>query len=828
MIRGKFIISIIITVLFTVSAVLPLKAQPGNRQQNTSGSGIIIGTVKDSKTREGIEYANVVLYRSKDSSMVNGTVTDKKGHYRFEKLTNGSYYLKVNFIGFKLFVSQTLEITPEIAVKDAGEVQLSPTSTNLEGVEISAQKEQMEFNLDKKVINVDKNAVLAGGTAIDIMQTIPSVNVDVEGTVSLRGSSNVTILIDGRPSGFTSLDQIPASMIDRVEIVTNPSARYDPEGMSGIINIVLKKKKEPGYNGMASFNIGTLDKYNGSINLNYRYNRINIFGSYDLRYFRMKGFTDNYRESWYGDTVSVLEQNTDFRRRGGFHNAKAGIDYFINDFHTLSLTGSYSNRNFITFDRFENSSFDGADMLSDYYERYNDGNTGGDGYDVALNYKKTFEQKNREWTIDAYYQRGNRGNTYLMTEQAFFTDLTPYGSESRQNSNTDNISQDAAFQTDYVHPVGKGRIETGYKWTWNNSDQDYRMDIYNPDALVWVTDDAVSNHFIYDRQIHSAYLIYSNSIRKFQYQAGIRLEEMLATADQKTIGEVYKTDRFDIFPSVHLKYQFSDAHSVMMSYSRRVNRPRTSNLNPFTDYSDPFNLSTGNPYLKPEYIDAGEAGYDFSKKGTNITTTVFYRHVGGIISRIMTIDSTGVSRSVFENLSSSDSYGLELIYAQKLFKWWKFNLNGSLFHLAYSGDNVSDEARSSTSWNAKFNSSWTPMKDFDIQFTFNYTSPVVTASGGGERFFMSGGSQGRTRENYWADLGLKKDFLKGTLGVSLRVSDIFKTIRFDMESFGDNYYSYTERRRESRVIYLGVSYKINGGIRSKNKKPIINNDDIEF
>ncbi len=823
----KYCKSFCILLLFFVTINPRLVAQQAAGGGSSSQpQGIILGSVTDKKTGHPVEYANVVLYRVKDSALVTGVVTDSKGIFRLEKIQFGNFYVKVNFIGYKVAELGDIQLRPETPIKNLGEILLEVTSTRLEGATITAEREQMEYNLDKKVVNVDKNLSLAGGSAIEVMQTIPSVTVDVEGNVSLRGSSNVTILVDGRPSNFTSLDQLPASMIERVEVVTNPSARYDPDGMSGIINIVLKKKKEPGYNGMISLNAGTGDKYMGSLNLNYRYNKINVFTNYDLRYFSMKGSSENHRESWFNDTSSFLDQFNTSRNRGKFHNIKAGVDYFINDFNTLSVSGSYHFRAMRSSNVYKNAGLDWQEVMTNYYERVSDGINSSDGYEAAVNYKKTFEQKGREWTIDASYEKHDNESGQDMRLQYYDMNYVGIDETEYQESSTINDNYELQFRTDYVHPLGKGRIEAGYKFDYNSNDQDYL--ISELDAMNnWVVDENTSNQFIYQEQIHAAYAIYSNSIKKFKYQAGLRLEESFSAGNQVTQNMKFTKARFGWFPTVHLKYEFNDHHDMQLSYSRRVRRPRLWNLNPFTNYSDPMNLSTGNPYLDPEYTNSLELGYDFAREGTNINTSLFYRQTTGIMSRVTTLDSTGVSHTTWENLNNGTSYGLELVFGQKLFKWWKINASGSFFHQQFEGDQVNEQARSSNSWTGKVNSAFTPMKGFDIQLSFFYNSPVVSASGASDRFFSGGGGAGKMAENYWADLGMRKDFLKGALSLSLRVQDLFKTQKYNSWSWGDNYETTTQRYRESRVLFLGLTYKINGGV--KNKRRVDNGDEeMEF
>jgi len=787
----------------------------GHNGQSQPPQGILTGSITDKKTGIPIEYANVVLYKTKDSTMINGVITDKKGNFRIEKVPFGNFYIKVNFIGYKSGIVSSIMIKPDAPIKNLGDIFLETSSTMIEGATITGEKDQMEYNLDKKVVNVDKNLSLAGGSAIDVMQTIPSVTVDVEGTVSLRGSSNVTILVDGRPSGFTSLDQLPASMIERVEIVTNPSARYDPDGMSGIINIVLKKKKEPGYNGLVSLNLGTHDKYMGSINLNYRYNKINVFANYDVRYFSMNGNSTNNRESWFNDTSSFLDQYNRTRNHGKFHNLKGGVDYFINDFNTLSISGSYHTRAFESDNLYKNTSTDYTHALTDYYERKSDGKNASTGYEINMNYKKTFEKKGREWTIDGAFEKHDNESGQDMELQPYDLNMMRIDQSEFQKSLTLNDNYEGQFRTDYVHPIAKGRLETGYKFDFDHNNQDYTLSDLDSLQSSWILDSNTSNQFIYNEQIHAAYLIYSNSIKKFQYQAGIRIEESFANGNQVTQNEKFSRARFGWFPSVHLKYEFNKTHALQLSYSRRVRRPGVRQLNPFTNYSDPLNLSTGNPYLEPEYTNSGEFGYDFNYKGTSITTSVFYRQTTGMMSRITTLDTNGISHSTYENLSNGTSYGVELVFAQKLFKWWKINTSGSYFRQQYEGDNVSTMASSSYSWTSKINSTWSPMKGFDIQTSFYYNSPVVSASGAGDHFFSGSSGQGKMAENYWADLGIKKDFLKGALSLSFRVADVFKTQKYNSWSWGENYTTTTERNRDSRVVFLGLTYKINGGVKKK-------------
>jgi outer membrane receptor protein involved in Fe transport len=810
--------------LFLSLLIFSLSSTAQNKTQNNtdiSPMGEIHGVVIDKKTRVAIEYANVIVYKIKDSSMVTGALTNGKGKFLIEKLSPGRYFVKVNFIGFGLKTIPDLMVKPPDNLSlNLGTIELETTATNLDVVTISGEKDQIEYNLDKRVINVDKNILSAGGTALDVMQTIPSVNVDIDGTVSLRGSSNVTIFVDGRPSGLTSLDQMPAAMIDKVEIITNPSARYDPDGMSGIINIVTKRKKEPGYNGQISGNASTNGQYSGSLNLGYNRKKFNLFANVDLRRNRFKSTSDTYRELFVNDTTTYFDQYNNSIRKGLYGNFKAGADFFINSKNTLSFYGVYNFRRGKPNDTTSYKNFDYNNVLTDFYKKGNTGKSINDGFEINIDYKKTFKNKGQELTANLFYSNSGGNSNSDLNTLWFNPDMTSIDS-TLQNQNTVSENKNISYngQIDYVHPFGKwGRIETGYKGNYKINENDYLLNNLVTD--IWQKDTLSSNDFKYQEQIHSAYFIYAAGIKKFKFQLGLRAEQVLTISEQKTTQLTFKHNYFNIFPTVHLKYEFTEHNALQISYSRRVHRPRSNSLNPFIDYTDPMNISSGNPYLEPEFTNSFELGHLIDFKSTSINTTLFYRETENMITRVVEIDSLGVSRSTYSNLDKGSSFGIELIVSQGIFKWWKMNGNFSYFGVKFYGSsNTLDFNDVNTSWTAKVNSSMTFWKSFDVQLSFNYRSSIFTAQNSGGYFGGSGGgSQGKQKANYFFDIGLKKDFFKNKLTLSLRLSDIFNTNTYSLDTQGSNYFSQVNRKRETRVLFFGASYKINGGIKQKKKR----------
>lgn len=773
-------------------------------------TGTVKGNVIDALDGLPVEYANIVIYRQRDSSLVTGGITNEKGEFEIQKVPMGRYYGEVKFIGYNTTKIDAFGVGPRQPEVVLASLSLRPASEALDAVTVTGEKKMLTHNLDKKVFNVDKDINAEGGTALDIMQNIPAVEVDMEGNVSLRGSQNVTILIDGRPSTYSSIEEIPASIIESVEIITNPSARYDPDGLSGIINIVTKKKREPGYHGMVMLNAGTGDKYSGTINFNYRQNKLNLFTNISFRQFRMKGETNSDRITSFNENQSFLFQDQDFIRKGQFMNFKGGADYFFNKSNTLTFSGGFNTHGFNTTDFTQTSMFIPAGTPADSYSRSNLGSNGFQSFDFALNYKLNGNQQGREFTTDAFFT-SNWGDFGSDMVQKWDQTLYPGRVDLLEQTESDFLGNTLTLQTDLVQPIGNGgRLETGLKGMMRKQDNDYifsRLDAGN----AWVPDALRSNHFVYNEQQYSAYAIYSNTFAdgKFSYQGGLRAEQAFTSADQKaTADEPIKRDFLNFFPSAHIKWDINQKNSAQVAYSRRVSRPNTRLLNPFIDYSDPLNLSTGNPMLNPEFTNSMELSYYFNLPKTKISATAFHRRTTDIISRYVEVDSDGVAMSTFRNIDKSDNLGLEGVVSQTITPWWRVNANASYFSTKLYSDFLDQRSSEGNSWSARATSTWNIGKNLEVQLNGNYRSPSVSV-GGAMRFWQSGGGQGRTEEMYWFDLGMRLNVLNRKGTVTLRVSDILNTMVFRSETWGPNFTSNIQRTRESRVVFVGFSYRIN-------------------
>jgi outer membrane receptor protein involved in Fe transport len=802
--------------VLTLLALSQFFLQPVNAQDRRQGaggsgqgdmsnfSGTVRGRVIDASSGVPVEYANIVFYRLRDSSLVTGGVTDLKGDFELQKVPGGRYYVEVMFIGYQKLRIDNVMVTPRQPEVAMGEIKLASTSENLEAVVVTGDKKMIQHNLDKKVYNVGKDVTAEGGTALEIMQNIPSVEVDMEGNVSLRGSQNVTILVDGRPSTFSSIEEIPANIIESVEVVTNPSARYDPDGLSGLINIVLKKKRDPGYHGMAMINAGTGDKYNASLNFNYRQNKFNLFTNISYRQFRMTGstFTDNVFSNTLNNTYNSQDQN--FRREGKFVSIRGGSDYFINSSNTITLSGGFNTRDFDLWDFAQTDNFSELVPTPTSFFRLNDSDNGFSSFDISLNYKKNGKKQGQELTADAFYNR-NVGSFGSNMNQWWVDNLSP---EQFEKTNSDIFGNTITVQTDLIQPIGNGgRIEGGVKGVMRKQDIDYVFSFLNGD---WQNDATRSNRFIYNEQLLSAYAIYSNTLGKFSYQGGIRAEQAFTEGEQVVNNTKTPREFFNLFPSAHIKWDINSKNSTQIAYSKRVSRPNSRVLNPFVNYSDPKNLSMGNPLLNPEFTNSLELSYFYNLPKTKFSATAYYRNTTDIISRYVDrVNNSDTLISTYLNINKSQNIGLEGVLTQNITNWWKINGSAGYFATELDAPDLQEAARKGTSWNAKATSTWNIGRSLEVQLNGNYRSPMISAGGTGMRFWESGGGQGKTDEMFWFDIGMRMQVLKKKGTITLRVSDVLKTMNHKAYTYGSNFTSDIERIRESRVIFLGFSYRIN-------------------
>ena len=774
-------------------------------------SGSIKGSLIDAETKNAVAYASVALLQS-DKTLLNAIVSDPNGGFSFQQVLEGRYLLSIKFLGYKPLLLDSISIGPGHWNVNKGNIRLKP-DTQMVKVVLNGEKSLFEDGFDKKVFNVDKSLVSQGGSATDVLQTVPAVSVDVDGNVALRGNANVTVLIDGKPSGLTGADraailaQIPANAIDKIEIITNPSAKYDADGTAGILNIILKKNKKAGSNLVLSGGIGDRNKYNGGLDYNYRTARLNVYASYSVRYNPRWAHDIINRKNTFKDTTFSINQITDFDKRNIGHLARAGMDYDLNKRNNIGFTLLYNFNNNPESKVLEYNRVNENNMFTGLTRRSNFENENGGNLDAGFNYRLHFAKPKEEFTASALYSNSQYRSLVYSSQYDYNAErLVTTAPEVLQNTWSDVYYKVTTLQADYVNPINEHtRLDMGYKSIIRDNDNNFRSESYYPSLGHFTNDSNISNHFIYHEQIHGVYGIVNYTKGLYGLQAGLRAEQALTGSTLVNTHKDYSNNYFNLFPSVHMQRNFGERNTLNLSYSRKINRPSPRALNPFTDYTDPLNLRFGNPYLKPEYINFLELAHKYNYKKFLLSSSIYYRRTTNVIQQLKTLASTGVATNTNVNLNSSDEYGFEMITRMELYKWWNLTGNIELYHTKLNGANLNtDLSNSGFSGFAKMSSGFTIMKGLQTQISANYQAPMVIA-------------QGRIRASYSADWGMKKEIMKGKGSIGASLSDIFNTRQFVFDINDPSYIYYSVRKRESRVFTINFSYRI--GQNSDNPGP---------
>ena len=753
--------------------------------------GAVRGTLQEAGTTKPVSFASVVVLRSPDSTLVAGAQADEAGGFELTKLPLGRYILRATAVGYRTG-RRGISLTASAPTLALGALHLRPAATQLTDVVVTAERPVVSGGLDKRVVDVTKDLTTTGGTAIDVLQNVPSVTVDQTGAISIRGASGVTIFIDGKPTG-TTLDQIPASSIQRVEVITNPSAKYDASGAGGILNIILKKEKRDGLNGQLSATGGTGDKANGSLSLNYRRGRANFFGSYDFRRDRRQIHGSLDQTTATSSETLLLHQDRQGINLQTSHAARLGFDYDFTPEQSITLAVQ-PRFNPTTADetldsRQVNSA--GQAVVAGTSHRANATTGTFRSADVSLDYRRSWDQhKGRELTASAVY-------TPLLADNAVASSILYLdNSLLTQQQRTANHTTQATIQVDYVNPFSeKSRLETGVRSSLRRYDIDYLFS--SVPALAFNP----SNRFIYSQYVQAAYGLYANAWGKLSYQAGLRAEQTTITGDQQTTGEQFAQHYLSLFPTAVLAYDLPHDQRVQLSYSRRIGRPDAGEVNPFTDRSDQLNLQTGNPQLLPEFVNSFELGDQLTfEGGSSLSTNAFYRLETATIKpfrEVLTDPLTGnlVTSTTRLNVGNETSYGLEVVGATPLTAFWKTNLTASTFRRLIKGSAGGTDINTvSQVYTARFNNTFVISKKLDAQLALNYRSPVNSA-------------QGTRSANFNIDLAAKYSVLADRGTITLRVADIFNTLRFDYTDSGVGFATDSRFKRASRIAFLGFTYR---------------------
>lgn len=815
--------------------------RPGGGQQMNVGR--FYGKIVDGKTNKGIEAVSVQLVSTKldpatkerKDTVISGMLTSKNGDFSLENLpVFGNFKLHITAIGYKAVdqkvafqfkpggdMSQAMSAVD----KDLGNIKMEEDAELLSSVTVTGNKPLMQMGIDRKIFNVERNITSQGGTAVDVMRNVPSLNVDIDGNVTLRNSAP-QIFVDGRPTTL-SLDQIPSDAIESVELITNPSAKFDASGgQSGILNIVLKKARKVGYNGGLRAGIDSRARVNLGGDINVRQNKVNMFvsGMYNQRKSKSWGETDRLNLFESPNTTIFQDNNSVFT--GAFAFTRFGFDYFIDNRNTLTVAQNigggdfnFDNRNFLRYDTLS--------AISSIETQYR--NTVGKNtfrnYGTMVSFKHLYAKAGKELTADINFNQSRNTNNNDIRFQSF-NDLNqqdPKSSQQLQSIVGGGRNKFLILQTDFVNPINdNSKWEGGLRAqirTFESSQLNYINSIFLPN---------ISNEFEYTDYVYAAYGTYSQKIKdKFSYQLGLRVESSSYEGEQ--LGKQKYSNEFPLsfFPSVFLTKAIGDKQDLQVNYSRRINRPNFFQLMPNTDFSDLLNFQTGNPDLKPEFTNSLELSYQktYGQKNNTFLATLFGKYTTNLIARYQSrqqIGDTLAFVSSWINASTAYASGLELVFRNVITKWWEVNLNTNVYYSKINGSNVvSDLENERVSSFTKINNTFKFNKGWSVQLSGDYQSksalPVSTSSGGGGGRGGGGGwmggspstSQGYIDANYGMDIGIRKDFkIKSNQAtISVNMNDIFRTRRYFVHSESTGFVQDEWRRRDPQIVRVNFSYR---------------------
>ena len=790
------------------STAQPAPEEPSNLPAKI---GTVTGRVIDQNLNQPVPYATVVIKSTEDGSAVTGGITAEDGTFEIEKIEEGNHILEIQFIGYKNF-TRPISITRGNRRVDLGTITLEENVTELEGVDVVAERSTIEQKIDRKVINVGKDLTTQGATAAEIMNNIPSVNVDQQsGQLSLRGNSNVRVMVDGKLSNVPVaqlLRQIPSTSIKKIELITNPSAKYNPEGMSGLINIVLHKNANAGFNGNLNMGLGheIEAKFNASLDLNYRQGKFNFYGSYGNN--TSKDVNDGFIAQV--DDASIPGDPNQLQNFYFFNNNKSnlyklGLDFYLNDKNTVSF---FTNQNF-----YDGLGTGNTDVIS--FE--NDGRNGNqlatfDDYNhneqYNFVYKLDFEKEGHNIALEADYSLFNNDQDASFDYSGFFQvpDYMDFVGTERDQS---------IINLDYVNPLSeKSTLELGLESRLFETNVDY--------ASTGLTYDASGNlvptpdtNFIYGMDIYSAYATFGQNFEKWSYQVGARFEDVSVTAD--TNGErTFTDDYFQVYPSAFLRYAPSETNQYQISYSRRVDRPGLQQVNPIREWSTPQLSSFGNQNLLPQFTNSYEFNYTHRmEKLGSISFGTFFRQIQDEINRAVYVDRTDLTKQIltFANFNDTEAYGLELNTNLNFTEWWSMNLSAEFFSQTQRGlterldpsiinptpEDITTEAIEvdNNIMNLRMNNSFKATKKLSFNLFGLYRGGLETL-------------QVKQNPMYFINVGARYAFAEGKGSVSLNYNDIFNTAQWGFET--DRPYSQRGQFNwESHTVFIGLSYQFGSG-----------------
>ena len=778
----------------------------------------IKGLVVDKETKQPLEYATISLTNIERPNIVQGGITDSQGKFSIDALP-GKYNLEIEYISFIKYIQKDLDIRGPV---DLGEIKLEIEVNTLDEIEVLGERTEVEIRLDKRIYNVGKDITVRGGSVADVLQNIPSVSVDVDGAVSLRGNNNVRILINGKPSGLVGISgpqglrQLPAESIEKVEVVTSPSARYDAEGTAGILNIILKKQELIGLNGNFSLNAGTPKNNRGSASLNWRTKKWNIFSTTTIADTQTRGNSLNNNEYFNLGRASTYlnEKRYNRRNRNNIFN-NLGVEYYINNNSSITISGFYrtsDNNNITTNDIKE---FDLLSDIASYVQRTENENEIDDSFQYSLDYDNKIDDKGQKISLRIQYEESSEVEIASIESSTKLPNLLPSLFEK-----VSSLEDQKRFliQTDYVWPINENtQFEIGYRGRFNSQTTDYEVGYLNPDAITTnnlIIDTNLSNLLTYKEYVNAFYSQYGEKINKFSYLLGLRVESSNIQVDQITTLDYSQRKYTDVFPTLNLSYELSETENFTLGYSRRIRRPRSYYINPFPSRSSVTNIFQGNPKINPSYSKTFDLGYLKRWDKFTFNSSVYLQRSTSVFTFItqdtgLTVVVSGDQNDPMDeilevpvlklspiNLAQNNRIGTEFNVTFTPSRKLRLNGNFNLFNSetigSYEGTSFDAE---NLSWFARLNATIKLPFDLDWQTRMFYSGPRETAQSKSRGLFSMSGA-------------LNKDILKDKGTISFRISDIFNSSKRITETYTPTFYSYGERQWRQPTYIFNLTYRI--------------------
>jgi iron complex outermembrane receptor protein len=762
---------------------------------------IVRGVIVEEDSEEALWFANVALLTPGDSAVVAGATTGEDG--RFEIQTQpGKYLLWVSYVGYQ---DEWRELKLEQGARRLGPIKLGSSASQLQEVTVTAAASIFQSDFDKRVFNVENTVLAEGGTAVQLLETLPSIQVDDEGGISMRGSGDILIYVNGRPTNLTGdetgsfLEQFPANAIQSVELITNPSARYDAAGVGGIINIVLRESQLRGFNGQVNASVGSNHKYTAGINSNYRQGIMNLQANYAYQYRQFWRVGDNFRRMSNPMVSPFLDQDFSSTRYNQSHVARTGVELRFTERQTLGVFGNVNLRDNRGDWRCNIRNLDATMGLDSMLRRDLNEQRSSVNLEFGANYDWEIDDAGGRLQAMASYS-ADRGDQLENFDQLFFNSEMVEIPENRLLQLLERPRRNNLFvaQLDWERPLSDNtRVDAGLKTTMSRDFPEQIFQEFNPRSSVFEENAFFTNQFNFSEDVHAAYFILRQKIERFQFQAGLRAELSLTESFQPKIDSTFVNNYFDLFPSLNLSYDLRDNEAIQFNYSRRINRPNRWRLTPFFSPRDLLNLRTGNPYLQPEYTHNLELAYARGWPVFSLTATGYYRHTTDAFARIFSLFDGNVVLMDWTNANTQRNLGLELIKQMNFHRNIDATLTTNLFHANIAGPGEGEPfSNSNFSWTLSLLGNMRIPNIASLQVMGNYRGPIVLP-------------QGVIQPMFGLNIGLRRNILNQNGTLSLNLSDVFNTQVFSVETIAGNFAQNRRFNWETRILTLSFSYRFN-------------------